>query len=184
MAFTATYDACILYPAGMRDLLVRLAMTGLFRGVWSDQILDEMVHSILRNRPDLTSDQLDRTRQLMCDAVPDCLVTGHDSLIEALVLPDPNDRHVLAAAIRSGSQVIVTENLKDFPPNALSPYGIEAQSPDLLVLHLIDLSPTTVAAAIERQAAALKDPPITVAELLDRLADSGLPRSVASLRQR
>jgi len=184
MAFAATYDACILYPAGMRDLLIRLAMTGLFRAVWSDQILDEMVRSILHNRPDLTTAQLDRTRQLMCDAVPDCLVTGHDCLIEALVLPDPNDRHVLAAAIRSGSQVIVTENLKDFPPEALSPYGVEAQPPDLFLLHLIDLSPTTVAATIERQAAALKHPPITVAELLDRLADSGLPRSVAALRQR
>lgn len=184
MAFTATYDACILHPAGIRDLLVRLAMTGLFRAVWSDQILDEMVRSILRTRPDLTSAQLDRTRQLMCDAVPDCLVSGHESLIDALELPDPDDRHVLAAAIQSDSQVIVTENLKDFPSDALSPYGVEAQSPDLFVLHLIDLSPTTVAATIERQAAALKNPALTVAELLDRLADSGLSRSVAALRQR
>lgn len=115
MAFDATYDACVLHPAGLRDLLVRLATTGMFRAHWSADILDEMVRSILRRRPDLTEAQLARTRQLMCDAVPDCLTTGYEELIDGLHLPDPDDRHVLAAAIRSGSQVTVTENLSDFP---------------------------------------------------------------------
>ena len=80
-----------------------------------------MVRSILRRRPDLTEAQLARTRQLMCDAVPDCLTTGYEELIDGLHLPDPDDRHVLAAAIRSGSQVIVTENLSDFPATCFRP---------------------------------------------------------------
>ena len=184
MAFTATYDACVLHPAGLRDLLVRLGMTGLYRAVWSDQILDEMVRSILRRRPDLTDEQFGRTRSLMCDAVPDCLVTGYESLIDSVELPDPDDRHVLAAAIRSGSQVIVTENIRDFPADILAPYGIEAQVPDIFLLYLIDLSPTSVATVIERQAADLRNPPMSVSELLDHLATSGLPRSVAALRER
>jgi hypothetical protein len=96
VAFGATYDACVLHPAGLRDLLVRLATTGMFRAHWSTDILDEMVRSILRRRPDLTAAQLDRTRELMCNAVPDCLTTGYEELIDGLHLPDPDDRHVLA----------------------------------------------------------------------------------------
>lgn len=182
MSFDATYDACVLHPAGLRDLLVRLAITGLFRDHWSADILDEMVRSILRRRPDLTSAQLERTRELMCDAVPDCVTTGYEALIDGIELPDPDDRHVLAAAIRSGSQVIVTENTADFPAEVLDRYDIGAQTPDAFVLHLIDLSPTTVFSVIDAQAAALRDPPFTVDQLLDRLASSGLPRSVATLR--
>lgn len=182
MAFDATYDACVLHPAGLRDLLVRLATTGMFRAHWSDDILDEMVRSILRRRPDLTAAQLDRTRELMCGAVADCITTGYEDLIDGLYLPDPDDRHVLAAAIRSGSQVIVTENVSDVPAEVLRTYNIEAQTPDVLVLHLIDLSPTTVFSVLETQAAALRNPPVTIDQLLDRLAQSGLPRSCAALR--
>ena len=183
MSFTATYDACVLHPAGLRDLLIRLAMTDLFRAKWSDDILDEMIASILRRRPDLDPTDLERTRKLMCAAVPDCLTTGYHSLIDALDLPDANDRHVLAAAIRSSSQVIVTENTADFPADTLRAYDIEAQTADVFVLHLIDLSPTTVARVIEAQSEALNNPPLTFADVLDRLARSGLPRSVAELRR-
>lgn len=183
MSFTATYDACVLHPAGLRDLLVRLAGTGLFRAKWSDDILDEMVASILRQRSDLDPSELGRTRKLMCDAVPDCLTTGYTALVGALDLPDPNDRHVLAAAIRSGSQVIVTENTRDFPASILETYDMEAQTVDVFVLHLIDLSPTTVARVVDEQVQALKRPPLSRADVLDRLARSGLRRSVAELRR-
>lgn len=181
MAFGVTYDACVLYPAGLRDFLIRLAQTGLFRARWTDEILDEMVRSILDDRPDLSTAQLERTRRLMCGAVADCLTTGYQGLIEGLHLPDPNDRHVLAAAIRAGSEVIVTENIKDFPPTALEPYNVEAQTPDVFILHLIELSPSTVRSVVQSQAAALKNPSMTVGEVLDHLARSGLPRSVAAL---
>ena len=184
MSFDATYDACVLHPAGLRDLLVRLAMTGLFRAHWSDDILDEMVASILARRPDLDKAQLERTRELMCKAVPDSITTGYEDLIGGLDLPDPNDCHVFAAAIRSGSQVIVTENIDDFPQHALETYNIEAQTPDVFVLHLIDLSPTTVSGVVQAQAAALSNPPMSISDVLDRLARSGLPRSVAALKEK
>lgn len=182
MAFGVTYDACVLHPAGLRDFLIRAAMTGLFQARWTDEILDEMERSILRRRPDLSAAQMVRTRSLMCDAVRDCLTTGYEELVPGLDLPDPDDRHVLAAAIRAGSEVIVTENIKDFPVQALAPYNIEAQTPDVFTLHLIDLAPGTVSAVIQGQAAALHNPPMTVNEVLDHLAQSGLPRATAALR--
>lgn len=181
MAFTVVYDATVLHPASLRDLLVRLAKTGLFRAQWSEQILDEMVRSILRQETGQDATRLDRTRRLMCEAVPDCLVTGHEPLIDGLHLPDPDDRHVLAAAIRSHSQVIVTHNLRDFPDEALDQFGLEAQHPDLFVLHLVDLAPAQVAAVIERQASALRSPAQTVDDLLTRLS-AHVPRAVAALR--
>ena len=134
MAFTVVYDACVLHPATLRDLLVRLAATDLFRARWSNHILDEMVNSVLRRRSDLTLAQLERTRRLMCDAVRDCVVTGYEPLIETIELPDPDDRYVVAAALRCGAQVIVTNNTNDFPPAALASFGLEAQTADEFVL--------------------------------------------------
>jgi predicted nucleic acid-binding protein len=113
--FTAVFDACVLYPAPLRDLLMWLALSGRFRGRWSEQIHDEWKRNLLKNRPDLGLEQLNRTSMLMDLAVPDALVTGHETLIESLALPDPDDRHVLAAAVRCGASVIVTFNEKDFP---------------------------------------------------------------------
>lgn len=110
MAFVVVYDAAVLYPAALRDLLIRVARTGLVRAHWTDAILDECFRSILANRADLRAGTLKRTRDLMIAAVPDCLITGYEPLISGLTLPDPDDRHVLAAAIRAGAQLIVTWN--------------------------------------------------------------------------
>lgn len=181
MAFTALYDADVLHPPGLRDLLVRLGQTGLFRARWSEQILDEMVDSIIRRRADLDAGRLARTRRLMCEAVPDCLVTGYETFIDGLALPDPDDRHVLAAAIRCSAQVIVTSNLDDFPGEALEPFNIEAQDPDQFVLDVVNLAPARVAAVIQQQSAALRNPARTVDELLEDLSNS-LPRAAAALQ--
>ncbi len=96
---TALYDACVLYPASLRDLLMHLALTDLFRARWTNAIHDEWIQALRETRPDLKPEQLERTRQLMNAHVRDCLVTGFEGLIPALTLPDPGDRHVLAAAI-------------------------------------------------------------------------------------
>jgi hypothetical protein len=117
----------------------------------------------------------------MTAAVADCLVENHDSLVAGLDLPDADDRHVLAAAIRCGAQVIVTANLTDFPAAKLAPFDIEAQHPDEFILHLIDLAPGVVVGALQEQAAALKKPPRSVGELLDILESLGLVQSVAAL---
>lgn len=183
MAFTVIYDANVLFPAPLRDLLIRLAHAGLVRGRWTERILDECFRNLKVRRPELSDTGLQRTRLLMNAALRDPLVTGYESLIAGFELPDPDDRHVLAAAVRSGAQVIVTSNLKDFPASVLKPLGIEAQSPDEFVLNLIDLAPGAVAALVSQQAADLKNPPQTRDQLLETLISNGLARSVAKLRE-
>jgi|SRR5580658_7620853 hypothetical protein len=183
MAFVVLYDACVLYPAPLRDLLIRIANTGIVRARWSDAILDECFRNILEQRPDLKPEALGRTRELMKQAVPDCLVSGFETRVNGLDLPDRDDRHVLAAAIQAGAQAIVTFNLRDFPDDKLAPHKVEAKHPDDFVLDTIDLAPGIVANVLSEQAGALKNPPRTVGELLDTLRGQGLVRSVAKLRE-
>ena len=183
MAFIVVYDACVLFPAPLRDLFVRLNLTGLFQAMWTGQILDECFRGIREKRPDLRPERLARSRQVFEDAMPEGQVKGYEALIAGLTgLPDPDDRHVLAAAIRCGAQAIVTFNLKDFPRKVLARYDMEAQHPDEFVLNLIDLDAAAVAQVIQEQAAALKNPRKTVAELLDVLRQQGLVGSVESLQ--
>ena len=160
---------------------MHLAMTGLFRARWTDRIHDEWIRNVLANRPDLKADQLQRTRELMDAHTLDCLVTGYETLIAGLTLPDPDDRHVLAAAIRANANVIVTFNLKDFPATVLDEYGVEPQHPDEFITHLIDLDAGLVCAAVRCQRQSLKNPPKSVAELLDTLQAQGLPQTVLRL---
>ncbi len=123
--YSALFDASVLYSAPMRDLLMNLALTELFRARWTEAIHEEWIGSLLKNRSDLKRERLESTRDLMNAAVPDCLVKDYEDLIPGLILPDPDDRHVLAAAIRSRADVIVTTNLKDFPIHTLKRYGVE-----------------------------------------------------------
>jgi predicted nucleic acid-binding protein len=181
--FTALYDACVLYPAPLRDLLMHLALTDLFRAKWTDAIHDEWIRNVLKDRPDLKPEQLQRTRDLMNAHVRDCLVTGYEELIPGLTLPDPDDRHVLAAAIRAGADVIVTFNLRDFPDDVLAKYGIEALHPDDFVTYQLDLAPHVVCAAAKRQRESLKNPPKSVHEYLEGLERQGLVQTASALRQ-
>ena len=100
----AVYDANILYPAPLRDLFIRIAQAGLVLARWTETIHDEWTRNVLKDNPRLSAERLTRTRNLMNEAVRDCLVTGYEDLIASLSLPDPDDRHVLAAAIRAGPQ--------------------------------------------------------------------------------
>jgi hypothetical protein len=181
-AFTVVYDACVLYPASLRDLLIRLGQTGLFRARWSQRIVDEALRSLAADRPDLDPARLGRTGDLINASIRDCLVTGHEALAESLQLPDEDDRHVLAAAVRCGAQVIVTNNLRDFPREALDPLGIEVQTPDAFVLHVVDLAPELVAKVLVEQADALKRPPMSVQTLMDRLTQVGLQEAMRAIQ--
>jgi hypothetical protein len=167
--FIALYDSCVLYPAPLRDLLMHMALTDLYRAKWTNAIHDEWIRTVLENRPDLTRQQLEHTRNLMNANVRDCLVEGYEKLIPALSLPDPNDRHVLAAAIRSSSSIVVTYNLKDFPAKTTKKFGIEAQHPDEFLGHLIGLSSEIVCGAIRRLRLNLKNPPIDAEKYLEIL---------------
>lgn len=179
--FVALFDACVLYPAQLRDFLLRVALSDTFKARWTDQIHDEWIGNLLRDRPDIPPERLAHTRELMNRAVPDCLVTEYEPFIEQLTLPDPNDRHVLAAAIRCQAGVIVTQNLRDFPDAVVSRYGISVQHPDEFLSHLFDLKPGVVCAAVREMRMALTRPPKTVRELLDDLLKVGLPETVSLL---
>ena len=179
--FTAVYDACVLYPAPLRDFLMWLGLSGRFRARWSPQIHEEWKRNLLAKRPDLSRGQIDRTSALMDQAIPDGLVTDHEDLVAGLTLPDPGDRHVLAAAIRCSASGIVTFNEKDFPQAVLAPYGIEAQHPDLFVDNLFDLDPAAVVAAAQKQRVQLKHPPLDVDHYLDVLLRQGLVQTVKAL---
>ncbi len=180
---TAVYDANILYPAPIRDLFIRLAPAGLVRAKWTETIHEEWMHNLLKDNPHLSAECLARTRTLMNEAVRDCLVTGYEDLIASLSLPDPGDRHVLAAAIHAGADVIVTCNLRDFPTETLARFDLEAQHPDDFLVGLLDLAPGMVCAAVKRQRESLRNPPKTAQELLATLESQGLTQAVAKLRQ-
>jgi predicted nucleic acid-binding protein len=180
---TAVFDACVLYPAPLRDLLMHLAFVDLFRAKWTEAIHEEWMRSVLETRPDLTREQLERTRQLMDAHVRDCLVTDYEDLIPALRLPDPDDRHVLAAAIHTKADVIVTFNLDDFPPEILERWQIKAQHPDDFVNDLLRLAPQLVCVAVKRQRASLKNPPLSVDDFLAALGRQRLAKTVATLRE-
>ena len=124
--------------------------------------------------------KLARTRKLMCESVPDCLVTGCEPLMSALSLPDDTDPHVLAAAIRCSAQVIVTTDAAAFPAASVEPFNIEAQSPDEFVLDLVDLAPACVAAVVQQESSALRTHPRSAGTLLDDLSSLGLPRTAAA----
>ena len=141
MAFAVVYDANVLYHSYQRSLLIEVAQAGLVRARWTEQILDEVLRNLKKNRPDLSPARLDRTRELMNGAIRDVLVTGYEPLIGALDLPDPGDRHVRAAAIKVGAQTIVTNNLKDFPADRLAAWDIEASSADDFLHAMVDLNP-------------------------------------------
>jgi predicted nucleic acid-binding protein len=178
--FTVIYDANALYPMSLRDLLVRVGQTPLVRARWTQEIMDEWTRALLARRPELRS-RLQRTVQLMNESVRDVLVTGYEELVPGLKLPDPEDRHVLAAAIRSGAQTIVTFNLSHFPREALARYGVEAQHPDEFVEHLVGLDGGMIGEIILTMAAEKKRPPMTARDVIKSLERAGLSRSARLL---
>lgn len=161
---------------------MRLALTGLFQARWTDEIHDEWTRNVAANRPDLSAASLARCRKLMDEHVPDSLVVGYEPLIPTLSLPDPNDRHVLAAAMHGGADVILTFNLKDFPASSLASHSIEAIHPDEFISSLWNESPDAVIDAARRQRASLKNPPKTAVELRAALEQCGLKLATDRLK--
>lgn len=181
--YTAILDANVLYPNLLRDLLLSLAAAGLYHARWSAQINEEWTRNLAANRPEIASKighLLDQVNQV----VPDCLVANYAFLIDGLVLPDPNDRHVLAAAIVGHADAIVTANLKDFPANVMAAHGIEVQHPDDFLMNQLELRPFEALEVIKRVRARRKNPPCTPDEFIDMVEKSGLPQAAQHLRMR
>ncbi len=182
--YTVILDACVLYPAPLRDLLLSLASAGLFHARWSERIQDEWVCKLLQQRPDLKLEDLRRTCALMSRAIPDSLVTAWEPIEQIISgLPDPDDRHVVAAALRGHADAIVTFNLKDFPVEVMDAMQVEVQHPDDFLLNQLDLAPIPALKAIKSMRARLRKPPIEAADLITMLEKLQLPLSAARLRE-
>ena len=171
----------MLYPAPLRDILLELASASLFRAKWSEEIHDEWMRNLLAKRKDLKKRDLNRTKALMNQAVLDCLVEGYEDLIPSLTLPDPDDRHVLAAAIHCGADAIVTFNTKDFPQEIRDKYQIEILHPDDFIHFQFDFNNAAVIVAAQRCRARLKNPPLSVEEYFESLARQRLSKTIAAL---
>ena len=179
----AVLDANVLYPAPLRDFLLRLAEADLFLPKWSDEIHDEWIRNLLKKRTDLKAAQLEKTRQAMDNAFADANVKGFKSLITELHLPDKDDRHVLAVAIKSEASIIVTFNKKDFPAKNVKPHSIEIRDPDEFVVSFLKSHLSKVIESFFRLVNALKKPPQTQDQVLTTLENCGLKESVAKIRK-
>ena len=179
----AVLDACVLYPFHTRNLLVECAVGRLLEARWTDRIHDEWVRN-LAGTPGLDMERLLRTRDLMRAAVPGADVTGYETLVPAIDLPDSDDRHVVAAAVAGGASVIVTWNIRDFPEAALALHGLRAESPDRLMLRLHAAAPDAMLAVVAQARRNLRVSRPTTAEFLQVLARQGLNGFVAALGSR
>jgi PIN domain len=177
----AFLDASVLYPALLRNILMRLAINDLYRAFWSQRVQDEWTQAILRDRPHLPRAPIERTRRLMKESIDDAMVSGFEPLINTLTHPDADDRHVLAAAIHCGARVIVTANLRDFPNATLALHDIEARHPDAFILGLLTAFPDEVLGTMRRLRHGLNKPPMTATELLAAMGRQGLPESADAL---
>jgi len=174
--FIVVLDANVLFPFTLRDTLLRAAAAGFYQLRWSSQILDEMTRNLVSTGT-MPEERVKRLRAIMEREFPEAEVTGYEHLVDAMQ-NDPKDRHVVAAAVKAGAQVIATANLKDF--RAL-PDGVEAQSPDEFLCNLFDLDPDGVEELLRNQAADLVKPTMTFEELLERLAKVA-PEFVGAVR--
>lgn len=181
MPFSVVLDTCVLYPAHLRDTLLRLAERGLYRALWSADIIDELRRNLIDDG--FQSASVDRLLGEMGAAFPDAEVSGYRSLINGLTC-DPKDRHVLAAAVRADAAAIVTFNVRDFPAPSVEAFEIEIIEPDTFLLDQLDLAPTVVTEELTRQAAANRRQPKTLPSLLDALATAGASSFADELRRR
>ncbi|HOY20098.1 MAG TPA: PIN domain-containing protein [Haliscomenobacter sp.] len=172
--FTVILDACVLYPAPIRDILLNLADLDIYSPKWSEIIQEEWIRNLLENRPDLSKLKLRRTVQAMNAAFPDAEVHSFEELIDLLELPDLGDRHVLAACIKCKADAIITFNTKDFPREKLDQYNIEVYTPDKFIHLLHELDSSIVKQAFDNQLASLKSPPVSKEKLISILERCGL----------
>lgn len=181
--FVVLFDGCVLYPAPVRDLIIELAVANLYRAKWTERIHQEWIENLLRKRPDLKREKIEKTKALINASVEESIVEDFEYLIPNLILPDPDDRHVLAAAIKSQAQIIVTYNLKDFPNETLHKFDIEAQHPDEFFQNQWSLKKSVFLTAVKRIRESLKHPPKSPEEYIDCLRKHSLIKTSAILEE-
>ncbi|AIC31485.1 PilT domain-containing protein (plasmid) [Rhizobium etli bv. phaseoli str. IE4803] len=179
----AVYDACVLYPFHLRNVLVQCAFDGLVDARWTDDIHAEWIRNLAIGFPEIPISRLQATRDRMKEVLPDADVSNHRILIPDLSLPDPDDRHVLAAAIAGKASVIVTRNLKDFPAADLRPHGVTSASPDNFLVGLHSTFSSALIDSIRRARLNLRKTAPAVHEFIDALDNQGLRAFSVVLRE-
>lgn len=182
MAFNpaiAIYDACILYPFHLRNIVVQAAVDDLVEARWTDAIHDEWMRNLVANTSGLLPERLTATKQLMNAALPSATVAGYERHIDRIALPDPDDRHVVAAAIEAGASMIVTWNLRDFPASELRRHGLVCQSPDALLVNLYEQRPELLIGSLANARHNLSRSRISASAFIGVLRDHALANLAA-----
>ena len=179
--YTAVLDACVLFSRLQRDVLLSLAHADLYTARWTQEIENEWTSSLIEKYPD-AAEKIPLVVEQMREAIPDCLIVDYELFIPSLQLPDENDRHVLAAAIRGNAAAIVSLNTKDFPADVLSKFDIEIQTPDQFVLNQIMLHPPRALTANKKMRARWERPSLTASDMIDLFEKRQLPQTAAHLR--
>lgn len=180
MTFIVVFDANVLYPIALCDLLITTLQSRIYRAYWSTPILREVERTYRRNFPDKPAEIIKRRIQLMNEAEPDALIEPSPKLIDAMT-NEPKDRHVLATAVAAGAEVLVTFNVDHFPQDSCEPYGIEPQHPDEFVEHLADLDPSAIWNSLVKMSERRKNPPATPEDIRTYLGKKDLPKAMALL---
>ena len=180
--FISILDTNVLYPAGIRDILIQPAVHDLYRPKWTPDIFEEWLRIDSRLRTTHDPTKVKRTQQQLDSFFFNARINHYEHKIDGLHLPDSNDRHVLAAAIHGECDFIVTRNRRDFPDEVLDPYGIEALTPDEFLLTLFRENPDEFTDSVRAVLAKLKNPPYSVEEYLHKRMQDGLVNTVKELR--
>lgn len=175
-------DANVLYSAPLRDFFLNLADVGMYIPKWTDEIHNEWIRNLLKNRPDIKEQSLRRAQEYMNSAFPDSNISDYEIFLNSLNLPDENDKHVLAAAIKGRVDFIATFNTKDFPQEYISSFGLEVLNPDQFTSDLFFSNPHKVSKALDNQVKNLSNPPKSRAEVLNNLYRCELKNTVENLR--
>lgn len=171
--FTAVIDANVFFGARLTSLVLFLAQTKMFRARWTEQIHEEWMRNV-HEKQSVPLDKLERRRDLINKSILDCQVTGYENLVGSFGLPDAGDEHVVAAAVKTRADVIVTFNLHDFPSKILSPLGIEARHPDEFLMDLFGISAEMFIEALKEDFGHYKAPPLTFARYVEDFRKIGL----------
>lgn len=173
--FTAFINSNVFHGARLRSLIIEMAQSGMFRARWSERVHQEWISSVRRRRPGIDREKLNSYRLQMDLAVPNALVSCYEQFVSSITLPDPDDRHIVAAAHAARASVIVTFNEKHFPDEVLNPLGLHTEHPDQFLLDLADLQPESFIAAVRADLKHYRSPPLTADAYAADLRKAGLP---------
>jgi predicted nucleic acid-binding protein len=169
--FRVMLDTCVLVPIVKADLLLTLARRGAFHPLWSDAILGELFRAIVKANPNITEARAAARIRDMNHAFEDAIVEGWEPIEECIAgLPDPDDRHVVAAAVRGNAAAIITDNNKHFPNDALESWGLHAVTSDEFLCDALDLNLSGMLGCLIEMVERRKHPPVTVEQILASLA--------------